>query len=159
MQAHAIPARTEAGRVEIEQRSQRLSPGVRSVLLLVDGRRSVVELEAIAKRFRAPEDSLAQLVRHGLVATGEHEKTALATPTASQSDPQRYLILYALMTDASRAHLSLVGAYLTQMKIERAADAAALEALLPALQSGVAKVKGVIFAEELAERIRAAAGL
>jgi len=61
------------------------------------------------------------------------------------------------MTDATRAHLGLVGGYLTQLKLERADDAAALEALLPVLQAALTKARDAGVAAEIVAGIRAAA--
>ena len=156
----AIPTKTDAGRAEIETRDHGLATGLRSLLLLVDGRRGRDELDAIARRIHAPEDALAQLQAMGLVTDGSVAPAADAgAPLPSDRDTQRHLILYALMTDATRAHLGLVGGYLTQLKIERADDAAALTALLPTLEAALKKARDVRFAAGLVSDIRAAAGL
>ena len=60
MQLQLMPAKTEQGRAEIESRSRKLPGGLRSLLLLVDGRRTVAELQELAKRLNAPEDALQQ---------------------------------------------------------------------------------------------------
>jgi len=156
----AIPTKTDAGRAEIETRDHGLATSLRSLLLLVDGRRGRDELDAIARRIHAPEDALAQLQAMGLVTDGSVAPAADAgAPLPSDRDTQRHLILYALMTDATRAHLGLVGGYLTQLKIERADDAAALTALLPTLEAALKKARDVRFAAGLVSDIRAAAGL
>ncbi|MET0328280.1 MAG: hypothetical protein ABW163_05880 [Luteimonas sp.] len=160
----AIPAKTDAGRTEIETRALRLPTSLRSLLLLVDGQRPRDELDAIARRIHAPDDALAQLQTLGLVAMSAQadvEHAAVETPSAvrSDADTQRHLILYALMTDATRAHLGLVGGYLTQLKLERADDAHALAALLPTLQAALAKARDPGFAATHIAGIRAAAGL
>lgn len=158
----AIPAKTDAGRAEIETRAQRLPTALRS--LLVDGQRSAAELDAIARRLHAPADALAQLAVLGLVTASGADVSPQAADAAaavgaarSDVDAQRHLILYALMTDATRAHLGLVGGYLTQLKLERADDAAALEALLPILEAALAKARDARVAAEIVAGIRAAA--
>ncbi|MCD9124597.1 hypothetical protein [Luteimonas fraxinea] len=159
----AIPAKTDAGRAEIETRAQRLPTALRSLLLLVDGQRGAVELDAIARRLHAPADALAQLAALGLVtasdvaASHSAEDAGAISEPRSDADAQRHLILYALMTDATRAHLGLVGGYLTQLKLERADDAAALEALLPTLQAALTKARDAAVAAEIIAGIRAAA--
>ena len=161
--AIAVPAKTDAGRAEIETRAQRLPAALRSLLLLVDGQRGALELDAIARRLHAPADALEQLAALGLVtASGAgvpHPADAAASihEARSDSDAQRHLVLYALMHDATRAHLGLVGGYLTQLKLERADDAAALEALLPMLQTALTKARDARVAAEIIAGIRAAA--
>ena len=68
MQLQLMPAKTEQGRAEIESRSRKLPGGLRSVLLLVDGRRTVAELQELAKRLNAPEDALQQLLSLELIS-------------------------------------------------------------------------------------------
>jgi hypothetical protein len=161
--AISIPAKTDAGRAEIETRAQRLPAALRSLLLLVDGQRGAAELDAIARRLHAPADALEQLAALGLVtASGAGVRhpadvAALIHEARSDTDAQRHLILYALMNDATRAHLGLVGGYLTQLKLERADDAAALEALLPMLQTALTKARDARVAAEIIAGIRAAA--
>lgn len=161
--AIARPAKTDAGRAEIETRAQRLPAALRSLLLLVDGQRGAAELDGIARRLHAPADALEQLAALGLVtvsgAAAGHP-VGHATPideARSEVDAQRHLILYALMTDATRAHLGLVGGYLTQLKLERADDAVALEALLPMLQTALTKARDARVAAEIIAGIRVAA--
>jgi len=162
--AIAVPAKTDAGRAEIETRAQRLPAALRSLLLLVDGQRGAAELDEIARRLHAPMDALAQLAALGLVtasaagvAPRAADDAAVVDEARSDIDTQRHLILYALMTDATRAHLGLVGGYLTQLKLERADDATALQALLPVLQAALAKARDAHVAAEIVAGIRAAA--
>ena len=62
-----IHAKTAAGRQEIEDRARRLVPGLRSILLMVDGQRDDNELTAMLPGLRAPDDALAQLAEMGLI--------------------------------------------------------------------------------------------
>lgn len=167
MQLQLMPAKTEQGRAEIESRSRRLPGGLRSLLLLVDGRRTVAELQALAKRLNAPEDALQQLLSLELIS-GEAAAATAATASPSIGEPanepiaprdggtNRFGILYALMTDLVREQLGVRG-YFFQLKLERAQDDAALEALLPELQSALAKKTSMQGAASNIARIRAAA--
>lgn len=161
MQLQAMPAKTEQGRAEIESRSRKLPGGLRSLLLLVDGRRTVAELQELARRLNAPEDALQQLLSLELISS---EKAA-ARPTLGEpaNEPiaprdggsNRFGILYALMTDLVREQLGVRG-YFFQLKLERAKDDAALEALLPELQEAIAKKTSRQGAASSIGRIRAA---
>ncbi len=164
MQLQLMPAKTEQGRAEIESRSRKLPGGLRSLLLLVDGRRTVAELQELAKRLNAPEDALQQLLSLELISG---EGAAAASPPSigepanepiapGDGGSNRFGILYALMTDLVREQLGVRG-YFFQLKLERAQDDAALEALLPELQSALAKKTSMQGAASAIARIRTAA--
>jgi hypothetical protein len=147
MPNEAIYAKTDAGRAEITTRSHRLSPGLRSVLLVVDGQRGLPQLQHVIVALHAPMDALEQLTTLGLIQRVVAGVTApAAAPVVAPAESaSRYGVLYELMTDAVREHLGLRG-YLFQLRIERAADADELVALLDDLQAALTRSKG----EELA---------
>lgn len=162
MQLQLMPAKTDQGRAEIESRSRKLPGGLRSVLLLVDGRRTVAELQELARRLNAPEDALHQLLSLELISgdmaaaqpsIGEPANEPMAS---LDSGNNRYGVLYALMTDLVREQLGVRG-YFFQLKLERAEDDAALEGLLPELQAALAKKTSQQGAASSVARIRAAA--
>jgi len=164
MQHQLVPAKTEQGRAEIESRSRKVTGGLRSLLLLVDGRRTVAELQELAKRLNAPEDALHQLLSLELIS-GE---MAAAQPSIGEpanepiapreSGTNRYGILYALMTDLVREQLGVRG-YFFQLKLERAEDDIALEGLLSDLQTALSKKTSMQGAASSVARIRAAADI
>lgn len=159
MHKQAMPAKTDQGRAEIDNRERRLQAGLRSVLLLVDGRRTVAELQELGKRLNAPEDALQQLLSLQLIS-GEVAVIAPVAANESMASGQanRYGVLYALMTDAVRERLGVLG-YLFQLKLERATNEAELEGLLPDLQTALAKRTSAQGAATIIERIRTASGL
>ena len=111
MHKQAMPAKTDQGRAEIDNRERRLQAGLRSVLLLVDGRRTVAELQELGKRLNAPEDALQQLLSLQLIS-GEVAVIAPVAANESMASGQanRYGVLYALMTDAVRMRSMIVAA-------------------------------------------------
>ena len=156
MPNEAIYAKTDAGRAEIKTRSHRLSPGLRSVLLVVDGQRGLPQLQHVIVALHAPADALEQLTTLGLIQRVVADVTARAgaRPVVARSDSaSRYGILYELMTDAVREHLGLRG-YLFQLRIERAADADELAALLGDLQSALTRSKGEQLAVSWSQRMQ-----
>lgn len=161
MQAKAMPAKTEMGRAEIDHRSHKLPGGLRSVLLLVDGRRTVAELQELAKRLNAPEDALQQLLSLRLISTDADEMArpsigeAANEPVAQDPATTPYSVLYALMTEVVREQLGVRG-YFFQLKLEKAQDYASLEALLPELQGAIAKRTSLQGASSAIARIRSA---
>ncbi|MCF7751555.1 hypothetical protein KQ945_12395 [Bacillus subtilis subsp. subtilis] len=138
-----IHAKTAAGRQEIEDRARRLPPGLRSILLMVDGQRDDDALTALLPGLRAPDDALAQLAQMGLIEVvgGAVAPPAVRALTAGrEQDPDLYKRLYDWMSESVRRHLGLKG-YFIQLKIERCTDAAGLEKLWPDMAAAVAKAK------------------
>jgi len=135
--------KTEAGRTEITSRALKLSPAMRMVLLLVDGRRTGDELARMAVDLHAPADTLDSLARlHLIEPLGgiDSQGVAAIAPTGSTT-AERFRLLYGLMSESVNQHLGLRG-YFMQLKIERCADADALAALLPTLSDAIAKARG-----------------
>ena len=62
-----IYRKTEAGREEIGHRTRKLPPQLRTVLLMVDGQRTLAELRQVAAGVKAPEDALERLLAEGLI--------------------------------------------------------------------------------------------
>ncbi|AKC85979.1 hypothetical protein [Pseudoxanthomonas suwonensis] len=169
-----IYRKTNAGRDEIRDRARRLAPPLRTVLLMVDGQRSLAQLREVMAGMRAPDDALEMLLAEGLIeavptgfdAAGLMDALAPRAPAtpaapapvaasipAAAPEPAlakrsaQYLYLYERMSDAVRAHLGLRG-YFMQLKVERCADADSLQALLPELLDALAKAKGGSFASD-----------
>jgi len=65
------PIKTPAGQDELTHRTRRLSQRHRTVLLLVDGRRPLVQIQQLAAKAGVPEGCLDELVSLGLVALPE----------------------------------------------------------------------------------------
>ena len=164
-----IYRKTDAGRDEIRDRGRRLSPPVRTVLLMVDGQRSLAELREVMAGMKAPDDALETLLADGLIelVPSGFDPAALAgavaprpasrppsvvmaetaRPAAADGRSAQYLHLYERMSEAVRAHLGLRG-YFLQLKIERCTDVDSLQAVLPELRAALAKSKGESFASD-----------
>ncbi|MFK3650706.1 hypothetical protein ACI2IY_20035 [Lysobacter enzymogenes] len=146
-----VPAKTNEGRDEIEHRTRKLPPMLRSILLIVDGERSARHLRELSASLHGPADALEQLEQMGLIASSAAvaaslaaqapTRAAAAETTASAPAPaQRYQALYSLMSEAVRDHLGLRG-YFLQLKIERCGSSDELAAVLPELSAALAKVR------------------
>ncbi|TWI00927.1 hypothetical protein IP90_02549 [Luteimonas cucumeris] len=155
MRTDEVYIKTDAGRDEIDTRARRLSPALRSMLLVVDGRRDVGQLRELATGLHAPHDALAQLAGLGLIVPQSHALSSAAAPPALSDMAGRYRLLSGLMSEAVRQHLGLRG-YFMQLKIERCADTDELSALLPELRAAIARAKGVPSASQWEQGIRAA---
>lgn len=67
MQAHDIPQKTERGRQAMITRPPELLPRLRSMLILVDGKRPVAELEKLGAGMADPRQSLQTLLDAGWI--------------------------------------------------------------------------------------------
>lgn len=178
MRESDVPVKTQDGRDEIQHRSRKLPPVLRSILLIVDGDRSVRHLRDLIASLHGPADALEQLEAMGLIASsaavaaampatapqaaaGTTAGPAAATraPPAAALDPSgagRYQALYSLMSEAVREHLGLRG-YFLQLKIERCGTSAELAELLPDLSAALAKVRRDDVAAQIEARFAAGA--
>lgn len=146
----ALFCKTAAGRAEIETRARKLSPALRSVLLLVDGRRDAGDLRALASEIHAPADALQTLASMGLIAVAAGAPSPAAGPLAP-----RIRTAAGLMAQAVQEHFGLLG-FLMQRRIERCTDVAELEALLPDVGEAVARARGFDCARQWERDVRLA---
>jgi hypothetical protein len=145
--------KTDAGRNEIKTRAHKLRPGLRSLLLVIDGQRSATQLQQVMLGLRSPPDALVELATLGLIEQPGALVAQDAAPAPLSDTANRYGVLYALMSDAVAEHLGLRG-YFMQLKIERCADVAELINLLPAMRASLAKARGEEFADDWAQRMQ-----
>jgi len=144
-----LHAKTAAGRQEIEDRARRLPAALRSILLMVDGRRDDTELRSLLEGLRAPPDALEQLAAMQLIEVVGGSADAVPVAGLSngrEQDPALYQQLDEAMSEAVRRHLGLKG-YFMQLKIERCTDASALERLCPELLAAVGKARSPALAQ------------
>lgn len=79
-----IYRKTAKGLTEIETRAQRLNPRLRSLLILVDGRRDVAAIRALVQQ--PTEEALEALAHQGfIVAIAAPDEPAPASPAAAQT--------------------------------------------------------------------------
>jgi hypothetical protein len=83
-----IPVKTPDGQAELSQRQRRLSQRHRTVLLLVDGRRTEQQVRSLAQQAGAGESCFAELLDLGLIAMPSAPAPAEApTPTIPIAPP------------------------------------------------------------------------
>jgi hypothetical protein len=150
-------SKTDAGKQEILERSRKLTSGARSILLMADGQRNEAELTELIAALHAPPDTLQQLLGLGLITAARQDQLVAeaasskragenaAVASSPQAAGEKYLALYALMTESIRAHLGLKG-YFMQLKVERCTDLDALQALLPEMANALSRAKDHAFA-------------
>lgn len=142
-------AKTADGQNEIETRARRISPRLRSALILVDGKRSD---EDLAKLIQQPEETLQALLDTGLIevvarsaaksAAREPAAEPVAEPPAAPApNPAEF---EARRREAVRAINDLLGpqAEALAIKLERASDMNQLREALERAVAYIANARG-----------------
>ena len=174
------PQRTASGHAELATRGKRLSQRHRTVLLLVDGRRSENDIRNLAAQAGAGAQCLDDLLTLGLV-TWNHGDRADATVTVAASGESSLLpssqslqgeSVWSVLDDdatapsdrplaearqllmrAVRQEAPMSGA-LTLMKLKRASSREALEALLDEVEQRLRKPRRQIIAAQTMRHVR-----
>jgi hypothetical protein len=81
------PVKTAEGRAEISRRSRALNQRLRTVLLLIDGRRTISQIRTVALQVGAPDSCLDDLLDMGLVALPEPAAASTTTVTPAATEP------------------------------------------------------------------------
>jgi hypothetical protein len=171
------PVKTVEGQAELTHRTRRLSQRHRTVLLLVDGRRSVDEVLRQAAHAGVPAECFHELVALGLIDTEpvahvelpleapaddsllpparpllpESSWTPLDAPANAPDAPleeARELLLRAVRNEAP------VAGSLTMRKLRRAASREDLEALLDEVEQRIRKPRKQIIAAQTMRHVR-----
>lgn len=154
----AIYDKTAKGREEIATRCYRLAPRLRTLLVLVDGRRPEEELLRNVAGLGLTAGSVAELLEQGYI----HLSTSYATlapaeppetaPAAAPSRLEQFQSLYEFYNKTIKATLGLRG-FSLQLKVEKAASVEELRALRGPYLEAVLKAKGRAIASELAAQL------
>lgn len=158
-----IYVKTEAGSDEVRARSRKLSPRLRTMLIMVDGTMSVAQLQDAAATLGAPGDFLQALQEQGLIrrrevaAAAEQAVQAAvepeAVPVAAQDEPERFRSARKFMNDTAVDALGLRAFFFT-LKLEKCGNRADLRLLLPDYDKLVIKASGEAAARVLSQRAR-----
>jgi hypothetical protein len=166
-----VPQRTPRGRDELERRALGLTQRQRTVLLLVDGRRDLIEIQRLAGRAGADQRCLGELIALGLVGgagmTPDAVETSVLPSSLSLQGDSRWSVLdeewacldrpldeaRSLLLRAVRASAPLAGA-LTIMRLKRATTRESMEALLDEVESRLRKPHRQIIAAQTMRHVR-----
>jgi hypothetical protein len=74
-----VPVRSPAGNAELQSRDRKLSQRLRTVLLLIDGKRSSTEIQAMALQAGAAQDALSSLLAQGFALAPDMDVPAFAS--------------------------------------------------------------------------------
>ena len=179
----SVPIKTPEGQAELDRRSRGLSQRQRTVLLLVDGRRSAEEVRRLAAQAGAPAEAFDELLRLKLIRLRAPQCGAEAEPD-SELPAARSLYPDSTLTDsmlrdlpsadsvwgqaapeaapeevrtllgqALRAHVPLAGS-ITLLRLRRARTRAELQILLAEVEARLAKSHKLAAAEPALRRAR-----
>jgi len=150
-----IYSKTADGQHEIETRTRRLTPRARSLLILIDGKRTHEDLAALVQQL---DETLPALLEAGLVqiVAGAPTKTSAAKePVPAPAAPAEITEdLVTLRRDAVRAVNDLLGpsGESLALRLERAADVEELRAALERAVAYIANARGGGAAAQFASR-------
>ena len=170
-----VPRRTDTGMAALHRRTRELTPRQRTVLFLVDGRRSIDIVLALGSQAGASTSDFTALLAKGLLeAPGLPdpsvltESSLLSSAQSLQGDstwsqpPISSLIpsadapfneARALLIRAVRAEAPLAGT-LTLMRLRRASNRAELEALLDEVEQRLRKPHRRVIAAQTLRHVR-----
>jgi hypothetical protein len=149
--------KTARGAAEVKERRAKLSPRLRTMLILVDGTATRAKLAEDGARVGAPADFLDQLAAAGLIERvgGGAPREAKAAAAAAPADEfERFRAAKQFMNDTIVDALGIKSFFFT-MKLERAAVLADLRDLAGPYREAIAKARGEDEAALLAKRLEA----
>jgi hypothetical protein len=176
----AQPQRTASGHAELATRGKRISQRHRTVLLLVDGRRSELDIRKLAAQAGAGAQCLDELLSLGLIALSGNDRADVTVTIAAGNESSLLPSSQSLQgestwtvdeTDASALvdrplaearELLLravrqeapVSGTLTLMKLRRAVTREAVEALLDEVEQRLRKPRRQIIAAQTMRHVR-----
>lgn len=147
MDPSEIYAKTELGLQELRERKLNLPVTLRSLLILIDGNRTVGEVMDKARALRLDERALTALERGGLIAKRFSAPSVAEAPeqiqaTRTQDEVERYLQAQQMMSDAINKHLGFRG-YGLMMRLQKTANVRDLHDLLPDFAKALVKRIGM----------------
>jgi hypothetical protein len=141
-----IYAKTDEGVRELKERKLSLPLALRSVLIIVDGNRTVEQVLERAQALRVDVSALAALERAGLISkrfsAPSSAEPAQARATRTADEVERFIAAQTRLSDLINQHLGFRG-YLMMMRLQRAANLRDLHDLLPDFAQALVKRIGM----------------
>jgi hypothetical protein len=155
--------KTDKGREEIASRKNRLTPQLRTVLLLIDGKNSVEKLIQRYSFLGLTEETLTELSGAGYINAAAPVAVAVATPDEAPAAPapevsavpdmrSQFIAVYQFYTETIKSMIGLRGCLL-QLKVEKAGTIDELRAMRNPYLEAVLKAKGEQVAKSLRYRL------
>ena len=141
-----IFAKTELGVRELKERRLNLPLPLRSLLIMIDGQRTVEDVLAKTRALGLDERAIEKLAVDGLIAPKFATRTEAANdttePQRTEDEVQRYLQAQQRMSDAINDFLGFRG-YGLMMRLQKAGNLRDLHELLRDLAAALVKRVGV----------------
>jgi hypothetical protein len=161
MGAGDIYTKTSLGVQEVSNRKMKLSPRLRTMLILIDGRQPALILKEEAEKVGAPDDFLEQLVALQLViksgvavVSGPQEaEQAPDAPAPAADEYTRFRAAKDFMNSSVVNALGIKSFFFT-LKLERAGNVADLRGLVDGYREAISKGSGPEEAEVLTRRLK-----
>ena len=151
-----IYAKTDEGVRELKERKLNLPIALRSVLIMIDGNRTVGEVLERARALRVDASALSALERAGLIAkrfsapsVAEDER---APAPRSGDEVERFIAAQQQLSDLINEHLGFRG-YLMMMRLQRAENLRDLHDFLPDFAQALIKRIGLDAATAIVTRL------
>lgn len=156
MNLDEIYAKTDAGLAELRERKLNLPITLRSLLILIDGERTLRQVLEKGAPLKLDERALTALERGGLIAKrfsarSATEATATTVPR-SVDEVERYLQAQRLLDGAINKHLGFRG-YGLMMRLQKTANLRDLHDLLPEVAKALVKRIGFERAEPIVNEV------
>src|SRR5437660_7160886 len=146
MRSSHIYAMAELGVRELKQHDRNLPLPLRSLLIMIDGNRTVANVLEKARALGLDDKAFETLAIQGLVAPKFSAPSAAVNgalePQRSEADVERYLRAQQMMSDAINSHLGFRG-YGLMMRLQKAADLHDLHDLLRDVAAVLVKRMGI----------------
>ncbi len=140
-----IYSKTARGLEELRTRHMNLPVQLRSVLIMIDGQRTVAQTLARAQALAVGPDVFEQLEKLALIERRFGARSAAEEGVAvarTEDDVQRFLTLQKTMNAAISEHLGIRG-YGLMLRLQRANNLRDLHDLLPDLAQSLVKRIGI----------------
>ena len=152
MAAGDIHRKTDKGAAEVAHRKMKVSPRLRTMLILIDGTRPELLLKEEAAKVGAPADFLDQLLALGLIEKAGRASGPAPAPPPAADEFTRFRAAKDFMNTTIVDAMGIKSFFFT-LKLERAGNVADLRELAPAYRQALAKAAGEGEAQVLAQRL------
>ena len=156
MNSRDVAVKTAEGVAELKQRSRKLPPRLRTMLIMIDGTLTVEQLRQAGASLGVPDGFIDTLRTQGLIALRPAAQAPGADASAAPGLPEaeRFRAAQRFMNDTVVDALGF-RAFLFTLKLEKCFTRAELVALLGDYEKAIAKGSGPQTAGVLASRARA----
>jgi len=154
MDSTDIVVKTTAGADELKRRTRKLSPRLRTMLIVIDGSQNVEQLMQAAANLAVPPDFIDSLLRDGLIELAPVAAKASVSPArATMTELERFGEARKFMNNTVVDALG-IRAFFFSLKMEKCFTRDDLRALMPDYLKAISKGSGADVALVLEKRAR-----